>query len=216
MIFRCVLLLLCLLHFSPSYAKVRTAPAPSGPVTPLRFDPDDAFKTPMDPVLAYKAAEDVVLNAVDYTSLPDTVRNDIEGSLGSCSDGTKNLGAIKAYSYVSAMLRSKGMSPNYLVDFSEYRDETKQPHCGAATMCKSGSCVLVSYNSTDYGIWQRGKQLPTQGWVLGIVQDPSIPHPLAIFDVSEQCSQKEPTEGDLCHSRYIWMFGGIRSYPVKD
>lgn len=214
MIQRLAVLLLCVLQFFPLPAEAQSDT--NGGLAPTQYQGASSqlsrinrLGVPIDPVLGYRNAEEVVLLPLSYDDLPDFIRADVQGILGKCSAGGASIPPINAYSYVSSMIRAQGLSPNYLVDFSAFA-KAEESTCGS--VCKQGACLLLSYDSHDYGQWRRGQRFFTKEWKTGAIQDPRVKRPITIFEIKSDCAQSGGASADSCPAYYIWTKGGLNTY----
>ncbi len=183
---------------------------------PIRFSYENRFGRPADPVIGRRNAQNVVLNEVSYDDLPAPVRADIEGSVRNCPVNGK-LGEVKAYSYVSDLIRGRGLSPNYLVDLSALGPNPES--CGAGLGCNDSGCLLVAYHSYGYEQWKRDLVLRNESWKLSTarkskgkdIPNLSKPAPLTYLNVNAYCStgQGRPKP---CRNHYLWQVGGLSEY----
>lgn len=143
-------------------------PPPYTPPKPMRFNPDNRFSKPADPVVMFRDAENVVLLDLGVSDLPEFIQGEIQGMLASCPAGKKGTSGIKVYSYVSDLIRSRGLSPNYVVDFSGFASNA-QSSCASNSLCNEDGCLLVTYNSFGYNQWKRDAQIRNKGWSSSLV-----------------------------------------------
>lgn len=217
MIQKFVILFLCVFQFFSLSAQAQsTTRAAQASVPASQYQGSQANRVnrlglPVDPVLGYKNAQDVVFLPLSYDDLPDFIRADIQGILGQCPAGNASLSSINAYSYVSSMIRAQGLSPNYLVDFSAFA-KAQKPTCESKLVCRQKACLLLTYDSYDYGQWRQGLRFFTEDWTMGSIQDSRVKSPLAILQIDAACTQSGATSTNLCPSYYIWTRGGLSNY----
>jgi hypothetical protein len=194
------------------------------PPKPVHYSRTGRLERPVDPIIGYRNAENVVFLDISYGDLPAFIRSDIESTLNSCPDAAKSTSGIKVYSYVSDWIRARGLSQNYVLDFSGLASGAPSS-CSLA--CNEDGCVLVTYNSYSYNQWKRDATVRNKSWTLGTLGDPrasGIPNgkgtPVAVFDVSAKCDPKPgdakgAKDTDICHSYRMWTIGGLASYTPQ-
>ena len=214
----------CFVALLPSYSYADDDGTPaSRNAARSHYNREDRFIHPVDPIVAYRDAEDVVFMGASYADLPDFIRADIEGALGNCPALVANLSNVDVYTYVSDFIRARGLSPNYLVDFHEFNQDPKNP-CASSLTCNDDGCVLLPYNSNGYGQWTRGIPIRNKGWSMGTVADAranGILHPkqstaVSVFDIMTKCPPNaEESSEEGCHSYRIWTSGGLGIYTPQ-
>ncbi|MBY0427822.1 MAG: hypothetical protein K2Q32_01230, partial [Alphaproteobacteria bacterium] len=135
-------------HATPEQPANNTAP-PN-----ITYDRTQRFNRPLDRVVEYRNAQNVVINDVDYNSLPASVRTDIQEVVGTCPESVAQLSDLKSYSYVSDLQRSRGLSPNYFIDFSKLVSK-KQSSCAAMPPCNADGCMFMTFNTIGYNNWKK-------------------------------------------------------------
>jgi hypothetical protein len=174
-----------------------------------QYKPQDKYAHPIDPVLGYRSAEDVVFSEVSASDLPAYIRSDLSSLLGGCEAGSS---VIKAYSYVSSYTRAHGLSPNYVIDFSKLTPEI--PFCSRQAACNADGCVLIAYQSGDYEQWSRAFVVRDMNWGMKTV-DAGHTKPLAILDIGTKCPDGAAAAGDgFCHAYRIWLATGFGNYTL--
>jgi hypothetical protein len=201
---------------APDASKTKLAKIPDYvPPKPVHYTRDQRLERALDPVIGYRNAENVVFLDVSYNDLPAFIRADVETVLGSC---LKSTSGIKAYSYVSDWLRSRGLSQNYVLDFSGLA--TAAPSCASELACNDDGCMVMTYNSYSYGQWKRDAVIRNKSWTLGTLSDPranAVPQSnkatqIAVFDFTAKCDALSKQQGDACHSYRMWSIGGLSTY----
>lgn len=212
----CGLILLGLWTPAAEAADVATASAGNAAV---HFNRTQRFERPVDPIIGYRNAEGVVFLEASFDDLPEIARNEIDEALQQCPAGMT--GRIKAYTYVSDWLRARGLSPNYVVDFSGL---TSDAGAGCATRysCNDSGCPLGTYSSYGYGHWRSDGVTRVVAWSVSNVSDAhasgvpnaATPPALAVFDLSQKCTAS--AQG-VCHNYRIWgIGGGLSDYAMPD
>ncbi|NDE91363.1 MAG: hypothetical protein EB059_09570 [Alphaproteobacteria bacterium] len=210
---------------TPVAAPVINKPEPAAkaarnsPDGPIAYDRWQRFNRPIDTVVEYRHAQNVVMLDVPYNDLPETIRADLEQTLAACPEAKDDLGYIKAYSYVSDGIRSKNLSPNYFLDFSEFASKPTA-RCSAVPLCTDDGCLLTAYHAYGYKEWRTNLSLYSPGWTLRKVDDQSAnpipqakkPTILFVFDMNTKCSDEEKDES--CHGYRLWLSGGLGSYTL--
>lgn len=179
------------------------------------FDRLKRFAKPIDPIIEYRNAQNVVLLDVPLHELPEAIRNDLQQTFSACPN-IISTGGIKAFSYVADTLRARGLSANYLIDFTKL---VGKKSCAANETCGEDGCQLISYNSTGFNKWRKDQTLTIHSWALKQVDDqranplPQLKKPtiLSVFEMTEKCKDQKATD-DLCQSYHIWLSGGLNTY----
>ena len=208
-----------ILILSPAlaWAAGQSDPGSTAAQTPIQYSRLQRFERPFDPVIGYRNAENVVTQSLNEQDLPEFIQNDIENSLKACPGGAASTSDIKVFSYVSDWLRSRGLSPNYVVDFAGL---SPNPQCQTPLDCNEDGCMVLAYTSSAYNQWHRELPIRAKGWALDTVNDIRAspiqklgkPEPLAVFDFTVACVDA-PSE-DACHDYRFWGLGGLGTYTL--
>jgi len=182
----------------------------------IAYDRTQRFIRPMDRIVEFRNAQNVVTNEVHYNSLPESIRLELQGILGACPQNTKNIADLKSYSYVSDLQRTRGLSPNYFIDFSKLKSNNSEA-CAATAPCNDEGCLFISFNTIGYRQWKKDTTIRAKEWAMRQVDDQSAsavpqskkPAIVSYFDFTTQC--KDTAEAE-CHTHRIWLSGGLGSY----
>lgn len=213
--------LLCSLAIAPAYADSSDLSVVEQ--KPISYNRANRFSRPVDPVIYYRSAENAVVQKVKFSELPGFIKSDIEKNLSTCKHSNSALSAVKAVSYVSDHIRARGLSPNYLVDFSDIAENSK-PECLAHLACNTDGCLAVAYHSIGFEEWKRDIALRNLGWDVKKVEDEranTVPNPeknmeISVFDFSMRCADQKDENAEACHIYRVWSAGGLQNYEPKD
>lgn len=185
----------------------------------IKYNRTQRFSRPIDPVTEYRNAQNVTFLNVSFNDLPEIMRADIGDMLGTCQESMDDYALIKAYSYVSDLIRSRGLSPNYIIDFSKFTGKPKSS-CAKIPPCDEDGCMFMSYNTVGYEHWKKDLALRVGEWSIhqsddqraSAVPQQHKPAVLSLFDFTTRCDDKSKGGDDVCTSTRIWLSGGLSDY----
>lgn len=186
--------------------------SPSGEI---RYNPKERLTMPASKTNGLKAATNVVIKEVNFTSLPQFIQNQADIIADDCTKSGENKKLIKFYRYVSDATRDAGLSANYLVDLSGLSSKSQQA-CMVDSACNDDGCMLVGYLSTAYEKWDRHFFVRNKSWKYTHVENPHTKSVLTVFDLTETCKKTTGSGGasgdETCTSRRLWLENGFRDY----
>ena len=179
----------------------------------ITYNRTQRFNRPMDRIIEFRNAQNVATNEVQFNNLPEPIRSELQSMLGACAQDTSD---VTFYSYVSDLQRTRGLSPNYFIDFSKLKSK-KFDACAAAAPCDAEGCLFISFNTIGYGHWKKDVTLRVKEWAMRQVDDqtaspvPQVKKPAIVsyFDFSTPC--KDGSEAE-CRINRIWLAGGLSDY----
>lgn len=177
----------------------------------IRYNIKERLAMPASKLNGLKAATNVVIKEVDFSQLPEFIKNQADYIAGDCTKSGENKKYIKYYRYVSDLTRDAALSANYLADLSGLADMPQQA-CMVDTACNKDGCMLVGYLSTAFEKWERHFFHRNKSWKYTNVENKQAKTTLTVLDFAQECVKLSSDDGEKCTSRRLWLESGLREY----